>query len=117
MLCCGAIQIRRNRNPSILSPLGGKVNSLYWYFIEVQETSILVFSIEKDFISLRNQDDLRYLRNLKALHQSLDIELKYLNLVLKYENNLSQITARSRPKLPSKRARKAIKNTLSATNE
>ena len=85
-------------------------------FTELQETDILVLNIAKDLISLRKQKDSDYLQNLKALHQSPDLELKHLNLVLKYENDLSQITARSRPKRPSKRARKAIKNTLSAVN-
>ena len=61
--------------------------------------------MEIDFISLRKQKDLEYLQNLKALHQSPNIELKHRNLVLKYENDLSQNTTRSRPKRPSKRAR------------
>ena len=94
---------QRNRTPDI--------------FVQLKETNILVLNIEKDFISLRKQKDHDYLQNLKALHQSPDLELKHLNLVLKYEDDLSQITARSRPKRPSKRARKAIKNTLSAANE
>ena len=97
------VYCQRNRTPDI--------------FLQLKETNILVLHIEKDFISLRKQKDLDYLQNLKALHQSPDIELKHLNLVLKNENDLSQITARSRPKRPSKRARKAIKNTLSAANE
>ena len=86
-------------------------------FLQLKETNILVLNIEKDFISLRKQKDHDYLQNLKALHQSPDLELKHLNLVLKYEDDLSQITDRSHPKRPSKRARKAIKNTLSAANE
>ena len=97
------VYCQRNRTPDI--------------FLQLKETNIFVLNIEKDFISLRKQKDLDYLQNLKALHQSPDIELKHLNLVLKNENDLSQITARSRPKRPSKRARKAIKNTLSAANE
>ena len=94
---------QRNRTPDI--------------FLQLKKTNILVLNIEKDFISLRKQQDLEYLQNLKALRQNPDLKLKHLNLVLKYENDLSQITARSRPKRPSKRARKAIKNTLSAANE
>ena len=97
------VYCQRNRTPDI--------------FVQLKETNILVLNIEKDFISLRKQKDHDYLQNLKALHQSPDLELKHLNLVLKYEDDLSQITARSRPKRPSKRARKAIKNTLSAANE
>ena len=94
---------QRNRTPDI--------------FLQLKETNILVLSIEKDFISLRKQKDSDYLQNLKALHQSPDLELKHLHTILKYEDDLSQITARSRPKRPSKRARKAIKNTLPAANE
>ena len=86
-------------------------------FAELQKTNILVLSIEKDLISLRKQKDSDYLQNLKALHQSPDLELKHLHTILKNEDDLSQITARSRPKRPSKRARKAIKNTLPAANE
>ena len=85
-------------------------------FAELQKTNILVLSIEKDLISLRKQKDSDYLQNLKALHQSNDLELKHLHTISKYEDDLSQITARSRPKRPSKRARKAIKNTLPAAN-
>ena len=94
------VYCQRNRTPDI--------------FLQLKKTNILVLNIEKDFISLRKQKDLEYLQNLKVLHQNPDLELKHLNLVLKYENDLSQITARSRP---TKRARKAIKNTLSAANE
>ena len=97
------VYCQRNRTPDI--------------FLQLKETNILVLNIEKDFISLRKQKDRDYLQNLKALHQSSDLELKHLNLVLKYEDDLSQITARIRPKRPSKRARKAIKNTLPAANE
>ena len=97
------VYCQRNRTPDI--------------FLQLKETNILVLNIEKDFISLRKQKDHYYLQNLKALHQSPDLELKHLNLVLKYEDDLSQITDRSHPKRPSKRARKAIKNTLSAANE
>ena len=86
---------QRNRTPDI--------------FLQLKVTNIVLLNIEKDFISLRKQKDLEYLQMLKALHQSLDLELKHLKLVLKQENDLTQITARSRPKRPSKRARKAIK--------
>ena len=94
---------QRNRTPDI--------------FLQLKETNILVLNIEKDFTSLRKQKDPEYLQNLKALHQSPDLELKHLNLILKHENDLHQITARSHPKRPSKRARKAIKTqSLAAEN-
>ena len=97
------VYCQRDRTPDIVAKL--------------QKTNILVLSIEKDLISLRKQKDSDYLQNLKALHQRPDLELKHMHTILKYEDDLSQITARSRPKRPSKRARKAIKNTLSANNE
>ena len=97
------VYCQRNRTPDI-----------FW---QLKETNIPVFNIEKGFISLRKQKDLKYLQNLKALHQSPDIEVKHLNPVLKYEEDLSQTTVRCRPKRHAKRARKAIKNTLSAANE
>ena len=94
---------QRNRTPDI--------------FLQLKETNNLVLNIEKDFTSLRQQKDPEYLQNLKALHQNPDLELKHLNLILKHENDLYQITARSRPKRPSKRARKAIKTqSLAADN-
>ena len=80
-------------------------------FAELQKTNTLVLKIAKDLNSLRKHNDSDSMQSLKALHQSPDLELEHLNLVLKYENDLSQITARSRTKRPSKRARKAIKNT------
>ena len=87
------------------------------FFLQLKETNILVLNFEKDFISLRKQKDLDYSQNFKPLHQSPDLELKHLNLVLKQENDLSQITASSRFKRPSKRACKAIKtHSLAADN-
>ena len=96
-------------------------------FLQLKETNRLVFSLEQDFtkhtsrkdftISLRKQKALEYLKNLEALHQSPDMELKHLNLVLEYEIDLSQIIARGRPKRASKHARKALKKTLFAANE
>ena len=77
------VYCQRNRTPDI--------------FLQLKEANFLVLNIEKDFTSLRKQKDLEYLQNLKALHQSPDLELKHLNLDLKHENNLSEITARSRP--------------------
>ena len=86
-------------------------------FADLQKTNIRVLSIEKDLIPLRKRKCSDYLQNLKALHQSPDLELKHLHTILKYEDDLSQITARSRPKRPSKRARKALKHMLSAASE
>ena len=92
-------------------------NRTHDIFLQLKETNILVLSIEKDLISLRKRKDSDYLQNLKALHQSPDLEMKHLHTILKYEDDLSQVTASSRPKRPSNRARKAIKNTLPAVNE
>jgi hypothetical protein len=73
------------------------------------DLNIKVFNIVKDFISPKKQKDPALLKNFKALHQSPELELKNLDFLLRKENELSSITAKSRPKRPSKRARKAIR--------
>ena len=70
---------------------------------------IEVFSIVKDFISSKIQKDPEHLKQYKALHQSPELELKSLDLILRKESLLSAITDKSCPKRPSKRARNAIK--------
>ena len=70
---------------------------------------IKVFSIVKDFISVKKRKDPEILKQFKALHQSPELELKNLDFVLRKENQLSAITDKSRPKRPSKRARNAVK--------
>ena len=75
--------------------------------------SIPVFRIETDFFSTRKQNDQTILKELKAIHQRPEFELKYLDIILRKEADLTQITAKSRPKRPSKRARKALKNAAS----
>ena len=77
-------------------------------------TNIKVFSIVDDFISTRKQKDSDFLKKLKALHQSPEIELKHIDFILRKESELGTITDKSRPKRPSKRARKAIKNAAAA---
>ena len=72
-------------------------------------SSIKAFSIVKDIISVKKQQDPEILKQFKALHQSPELELKNLDLVLRKENQLSTINDKSRPKRPSKRARKAAK--------
>ena len=57
-------------------------------FAELPKNNILAVSIEKYLISLRRQKESDYLQNLKALHQSPDLELKHLHLILKYEDDL-----------------------------
>ena len=72
-----------------------------------------MFRIETDLFSTRKQNDRTILKELKAKHQRLEFELKYLDIILKKEDDLTQISAKSRPKRPSKRARKALKNAAS----
>ena len=81
---------------------------------DLLDTNIRVLSIETDLLSKRKQKDTRYQQDLKAVHQSFDLEIKNLELVLKYEDNLQEILTRSHPKRPSKRARTAKKNALLA---
>ena len=73
-------------------------------------TNIKVISIVDDFISTRKQKDPDFLKKLKALHQSPEIEIKHIDFILRKESELDAITDKSRPKQPSKRARKAIKS-------
>ena len=75
-----------------------------------KSTNNKVFSIVDDFISTRKQKDPDFLKKLKALHQSPEIEIKHIDFILRKESELDAITDRSRPKRPSKRARKAIKS-------
>ena len=73
-------------------------------------TNNKVFSIVDDFISTRKQKDPDFLKKLKALHQSPEIEIKHIDFILRKESELDAIIDKSRPKRPSKRARKAIKS-------
>ena len=73
------------------------------------DLDIKVFNVAKDFISPKKQKDADLLKKFKALHQSPELELKNLYFLLRKENKLSSITDKSRPKRPSKRARKAAK--------
>ena len=75
--------------------------------------SIPVFRIKTDFFSTRKQNDQTILKELKAIHQRLEFELKYLDIILRKEADLAKITAKSGPGRPSKRARKALKNAAS----
>ena len=77
-------------------------------------TNIKVFSIVDDFISTKKQKDPVFLKKLKALHQSPEVELKHFDFLLRKENELNSITDKSRPKRPSKRARKAIQKAAAA---
>ena len=71
-----------------------------------KSTNIKVFSIVEDFISTRKQKDPDFLKKLKALHQSPEIEIKHIDFILRKESELDAITDKSRPK----HVRKAIKN-------
>ena len=96
---CALVYCQRYRTPHIFEEL------------KVLQTdhNIKVFSIVKDFISVKKQKDPEILKQFKALHQSPELELKNLDFVLRKENDLSKITDKSRPKRPSKRARNAAK--------
>ena len=85
--------------------------NIYYILKELENsTNIKEFSIVGDFISTRKQKDPDFLKKLKALHQSPEIEIKHIDFILRKESELDAITDKSRPKRPSKRARKAIKN-------
>ena len=85
--------------------------NIYQTLKEIEiSTNIKVFSIVEDFISTRKQKDPDFLKKLKALHQSPEIEIKHIDFILRKESELDAITDKSRPKRPSKRARKATKS-------
>ena len=89
--------------------------NIYQTFKELENsTNIKVFSIVEDFISTRKHKDPDFLKKLKALHQSPEIEIKHIDFILRTESELDAITDKSRPKRPSKRARKAIKSAAAA---
>ena len=94
------VYCHRFRTPNIYQTLKEIENS----------TNIKVFSIVEDFISMRKQKDPDFLKKLKALHQSPEIEIKHIDFILRKESELDAITDKSRPKRPRKSARKAIKN-------
>ena len=109
----------------ILKSLENKLRALvYCHRIRTPDIShvlktqnVPVFRIETDFFSTRKQNDPQILKELKAIHQRPEFELKYLDIILRKETDLAQITAKSRPKPPSKRARKALKNAASKQSE
>ena len=109
----------------ILQSLENKLRALvYCHRIRTPDISdvlktqnVPVFRIETDFFSTRKQNDPQILNELKAIHQRPEFELKYLDIILRKETDLAQITAKSRPKRPSKRARKALKNAASNQSE
>ena len=102
----------------VLEDLQDKVSALVYchryrtpdIFDILSQQSIPVLSIVRDFTSDRKQKDPEYLHQLKVIHQSADIELKHLDIVLRHESDLQKITEKTRPKRPGKRARKALKN-------
>ena len=109
----------------ILKTLENKLRALvYCHRIRTPDISdvlktqhVPVFRIETDFFSTRKQNDPQILNELKAKHQRPEFELKYLDIILRKETDLAQITAKSRPKRPSKRAPKALKNAASNQSE
>ena len=100
------VYCQRDRTPDIFDSLKKLEES----------NSIQVFSIVKEIISVRKQNNPDLLNQLKALHQSPQIELKNIDFILLKESDLSSITAKTRPKRPSKRARNAQKKTTATSS-
>ena len=94
------VNCHRFRTPNIYQTLKELENS----------TNVNVFSIVEDFIFTRKHKDPDFLKKLKALNQSPEIEIKHNDFILRNESELDAITDKSCPKRPSKRARKAIKS-------
>ena len=74
-----------------------------------------MFSIVEDSISVRRQNNPDLLHQVKALHQSPEIELKNIHIIWPKGSDLSPITAKSRPEWTGKRARNAQKTTTATS--
>ena len=85
--------------------------------LKTQNIPVFRIEIETDFFSTRKQNDPKILNKSKAIHQRPEFEIKYLDIILRRETDLAQITAKGRPKRPSKRARKTLKNAASNQSE
>ena len=70
-----------------------------------------MFSIVKDSISIRRQNNPDLLHQVKTLHQSPENELKNIDIIWRKESDLSSITAKSQPEWTSKHARNAQNTT------
>ena len=80
------------------------------------ENNIKVFNVVKNFISSKKQNNPELMKKFKALHQSPELELKNLDLLLRKENELSSIKDKSHSKRPSKHARNATKKASSVSS-
>ena len=67
-------------------------------------------SILKDIISKRKAKSNSLVKSYQALHQKHELELKTLFMVLRNSCYLNRIVAKSQPKRPNKRRRRALKN-------
>ena len=82
-------------------------------FDELKKQIITVWNVEKDFVSSRKQKDQDFMKQFRALHQSLELDLKLLHILLCNDCDSQQ----NCPKGLSKRARKALKNASSVVVE
>ena len=73
-------------------------------------STLVTIHLVKDIVSRRKQKDLSLLKEYRALHQRLALELKTLTIVLTHKNNLRSLITRSRRKKLSKRRRKTLRN-------
>ena len=82
-------------------------------FEELKKQSTTALHVEKDFVSSRKQNDQEFMKHFRALHQSPELELKHLHLLLRNDCDPQNIC----PKRLCKRARKALKNASSVAME
>ena len=73
---------------------------------ELSNSKLPVVGVVRDIISRPNEHNVELREELKALHQSPQIELKTLSIVLKHEGNAQAIRRKKRPcKLSCRRKR------------
>ena len=80
---------------------------------ELKTQSISVLHVEKNFLSSRKQKGQDFVKQFRALHQSLDLQLQHLHLLLRIDCDPQKIC----PERFSKRARKVLKNASSVVVE
>ena len=76
---------------------------------QLKRSTLFTIHIVKDIVYRRKQKDPSLLKEYRAVHQKLALELKTLTIMLAHRNNLRSLITRSRPEKISKRRRKTLR--------